>query len=371
MKLSADGRKVVLFQPPNRIGLGHMSRLANIAKQLQSLDSSIQTPFVVEGETHNFLQERGLPAFALPSVSTFQAKAWKSYETADLANMINQMAKAVLDALVPDIVVFDCFPQPEFLEAVVRRGVPFGICIRKVRDFSRYARDRRLSTALERARVLIIPHTSDEFPLPAEFARNAQYVGMITPDLPDDPYPIQLELRSEEKKTIVITGGGGGAAETVSFYNDVLGALDILSTKGYGFKALLLTGHLFREWSALGSLADVKVLVSHPRPLDAFATADLVICQGGYNTLAELGSLGTRVICVPAKRGFDDQFERAKNCSLSENQVIIAESSAPAVMAESIRHALSEPYSKHRSIPSPGALRAAIAIYNLMGCATP
>jgi len=36
-----------------------------------------------------------------------------------------------------------------------------------------------------------------------------------------------------------------------------------------------------------------------------------VICQGGYNTIAELTTLGVPAICLPAERKFDDQHERA------------------------------------------------------------
>jgi hypothetical protein len=41
----------ILFQPPNRIGLGHMSRLIAIALAVRQTAPGTRTPFVIEGGT--------------------------------------------------------------------------------------------------------------------------------------------------------------------------------------------------------------------------------------------------------------------------------------------------------------------------------
>ena len=40
---------------------------------------------------------------------------------------------------------------------------------------------------------------------------------------------------------------------------------------------------------------------------ELMTAADLVICQGGYNTVSEVSQLGLPSICVPGMRDLDDQ----------------------------------------------------------------
>jgi predicted glycosyltransferase len=78
------------------------------------------------------------------------------------------------------------------------------------------------------------------------------------------------------------------------------------------FQARLITGPLFANWLRLDLAADFSVVPFDPELTTTLAAADLVICQAGYNTTAELKQIEIRVIIVPGERRWDDQFARAE-----------------------------------------------------------
>jgi predicted glycosyltransferase len=112
---------------------------------------------------------------------------------------------------------------------------------------------------------------------------------------------------------VVITGGGGGYPGTVAFYNLALEACARLRTSLPAIEPVLVSGPLFHEWLDLRLVDGVRLLPFDPHLNGRIAAADLVICQGGYNTLAEIAALGVPALCVPAERQSDDQFERARD----------------------------------------------------------
>lgn len=98
----------------------------------------------------------------------------------------------------------------------------------------------------------------------------------------------------------------------MKFYNLTLEATTLTRKRRPALKAVLVAGPLFRDWHLLQSVAGVTVVPFEPDMSSRLAQAKLVICQAGYNTVAELVQLGTKAILVPADRQWDDQFARAK-----------------------------------------------------------
>jgi predicted glycosyltransferase len=80
---------------------------------------------------------------------------------------------------------------------------------------------------------------------------------------------------------------------------------------------------------------------------DLLVAADLVICQGGHNTVAELQAAGVPGVIVPAARNIDDQWERAREAAAgSELLAAVADPETdlgPLIAAAMTREAIRPP----------------------------
>jgi predicted glycosyltransferase len=110
----------------------------------------------------------------------------------------------------------------------------------------------------------------------------------------------------------------------------------------------------------------VRVIPFDPHIISTFANADVVICQGGYNTIAELTGLGRQTICVPAHREFDDQFERALSSAGSHAHMHPFRGRTHTELAKTIETCLNaKPISASSSV-ADGACRAADELHALV-----
>ena len=70
----------ILFQPPNHVGLGHISRLAAIALCIRKQEPSIRVQFAVEGGSHQLLESLGLPFISIPSAHVlYKTSDWSEW----------------------------------------------------------------------------------------------------------------------------------------------------------------------------------------------------------------------------------------------------------------------------------------------------
>lgn len=325
----------ILFHAINGIGLGHVSRLRAIAVAIRNLRPTLPLLFAIEGESHGLLESAALPYVTLPPASRFEGgdDAWAR---SIRGRLIGSMAAAIVEATNPQLIIFDCLPNPAFVAVAGRKKIPFAICIRKAKGMDEYF--RRLRPVLEQAQIIIFPHDSTEIEVPAEFIDKSRFVGTIARQLTKAP----VDPRRDHSR-IVISGGGGGYPGTVTFYNLVLEAVVRCKQKVPSISATLVTGPLFGEWSQLKPASGVQILPFDPEISVSFNEADLVICQGGYNTVAELIALGVPVICVPASRRFDDQHERARNTAAAHEQFFTWENSDSDALATFILEVLQKP----------------------------
>jgi predicted glycosyltransferase len=304
---SVKSSLTVLFQPPNHVGLGHLNRLSAIALALRRISPSIRTPFIVEGAAHVLLEALGLPYIPLPSEHAMnETDWWTAWPKGERSSISLEISRAILTTVRPQIVVFDCLPNPAFLAATIENHIPIVLCLREMRELARYLKHvQNLLTGVSLVLVLV-PHDPGEFELPAELRQKACYVGRIA-----RPFESQSKTeRNQERPRILISGGGGGYPGTVNFYNLAIRALSALRIDYPGLEARLIVGPLFSDWLQLQQENGITVVPFEPDTLGAFAAADLVIAQAGYNTVAELEQVGTKGILVPAERQWDDQFLR-------------------------------------------------------------
>jgi predicted glycosyltransferase len=298
--------RTVLFHPLNHIGLGHINRLSVIALALHQLDPSVRTPFVLEEAAHILLDTLGLPYIPMPSSHAMSDSAsWAAWTEGERCALQVQISASILKSISPQVVVFDCLPNLAFAEAVVESQIPIVLCLRQMRDLGSYLAHAR--DLLTRVRLILIPHPEGTIHLPEELAVKSRFVGQIA----RQATRVTASERDIAAPRIVISGGGGGYPRTVEFYNLAMRAVAKIREHHPQLKAQLIAGPLFRDWLLLQPIEGIALIPFEPDTLSTFAQADLVICQAGYNTVAELEQLGTKTLLVPAERQWDDQFSRA------------------------------------------------------------
>jgi predicted glycosyltransferase len=353
--MSFDPSPVILFQCPNQVGLGHLSRLAAIAVAVRRIDQGVRVPFVIEGGSHSFLEACGLPYLVLPQPQR-NAVGWISWDVLERREMAIALSLVMIRQTKPDVVVFDCFPSSAFMVAASKCRVPMAMCLRKMRDLPLYF--NRMKHILPLLGLILVVHESGEMDLPDDIKNKTIFVGGVA-------RTTRLAPLSEVRKsnhgtwTIVITGGGGGYPGTVDFYNLALEAILRVRRRRPLATGLLVTGPLFKEWLSLELVDGVRVIPFDPDIVQTFLNSQLVICQGGYNTLAELATLGTEAICIPAPRKFDDQFDRVARLAQLHPHIHAFRGTTSIQLAETIETCLDINPKVDRPFVIDGAMRAA------------
>ncbi len=350
--------RTVLFQVPNEIGLGHMSRMAAVSAGLRDRDPSLRTAFLVEGASHFFLESLGLPCLSIPHRDRLE-RSWSAWSASERADLFGNLAATVIRGLRPHAIVFDTFPRPEVLRAAFQSGAKLAVCVRLTKEkYQSYLRWLQSSPV----DLILIPHEPEEIPFPTDDLTKARIVGTIRrPPTARGDGPPAMTPR------VVITGGGGGYPGTVNFFNLAAAAFAEAHQHDPDLSGVLVTGPLFSDWWRLEPVAGLRLVPFDPALAALMAEADLVICQGGYNTMAEIEPLRTRVICIPGERGADDQFARAAALASRRGGFRVYTGSDAGPLSELIVSALREP---RPDAPPPvvgrGAEKAAEAILGLI-----
>jgi predicted glycosyltransferase len=354
----------VMFQAPNRIGLGHINRLSAVALAIRMAVPGARVPFVLSGNSHGFLECLGLPYVALPEGHEFwECDSWTAWTRMERRTIIESLAASVVERLQPHVVVFDCFPMLAVVRAATSRQIPLVLCLRKMRNMQAYF--ARLKATEHLFRVILLPHSPDEMEVPEHLRSRSLFVGTI---VRHNGLENLGPGGSTNEKLVIVCGGGGGYPGTVEYYNSVLSALAQVRLN-CPLQAMLVTGPLFHDWKQLRLIDGLRIIPFEPRLVSLLSTADLIICQAGYNTIAEVAELGITTICLPAPRVFDDQFERARKfAALSPNFHVYLESDLAALghMIDSCL-AQSSPTVKIANVSAPGTIRAAEAILQIAG----
>jgi UDP-N-acetylglucosamine--N-acetylmuramyl-(pentapeptide) pyrophosphoryl-undecaprenol N-acetylglucosamine transferase len=319
----ADGEPTkgatIAFQPPNHVGLGHVSRLVAIALAIRSLEPRIKLPFIIDGDPHGLVEAEGFPCLRLPSLDAVEnGRAWDGWEASERRAIIVKTAVAMVHALRPSLIVFDCFPHSAVQEVVLRELVPAAIVIRKMKQPQMRQQFKALQAYRSRIQAILVPHADGEIDIPNDLRSCTTFTGPIVRSVSSSSGRLRP---TPGHRWVVICGGGGGYPGTVGFYNLALAAVACLRARGVSIEAVLVAGPLFKDWWDLDLVSPVRVLPFDPQLSATLSEADLVLCQGGYNTIAEIRALGVPAICVPADRASDDQFERAREAASGNMQV--------------------------------------------------
>lgn len=167
-------------------------------------------------------------------------------------------------------------------------------------------------------RILVYGHPAvvdpvTEYGLPSSLASRIRYCGYVCSPPPvdhmtRDAFP--LPARDSRRPTVLATAGGGedGFAILETFIEAAARA-DWRAVVVAGSQSAPEKRQRLREAAHEAKVAYYTFV----RGLDAwFGAVDAIVCMGGYNTLAEAVSRGTRTVCVPRVVPRTEQLIRAK-----------------------------------------------------------
>ena len=285
----------ILFQSHNRRGLGHLMRGLNLARAIHRLDGETEIVFHARNAS---AEEMCRPLFrAIVESESSPSTHWAE----------------VVRALRPDVVVYDTMLPNDPSEALLTASARRVFVMRKVKEDKQ---DTLLSHPfLDHIDVVIIPHTRDEFgqDLPPSLDARSAFVGPIV-RMPDPTRQTGLRarygLQPGEFLLTSTVGGGGFAEQAEAFFEAVYGIHQAVRTVVPRLRHLVIQGPNFQR--ALAAAPGMTVVPYEPDLIDLLAISDLVIAEGGYNTVHEIRVARTPAVFLPSSRNLDDQEERVR-----------------------------------------------------------
>jgi len=282
----------VLFRCPGKRGLGHLVRGLNIAREVRALDPSADVRFYTRGPA-----APALVGGEFPCVVERDAGALDAWD------------RLVADHR-PDVVVDDTLLRDE--GGALPDGVRRAYVMRRSRD-ERHAAIVA-SDLLARVDVVIVPHTEAEFGhlLPEALRARSVFAGPII-RRPTAAGAQRLRARygaPDGAFLLVSTAGGGGFSDTAArLFAIAAAAHRRLTGRIAGLRHVVVRGPNFT--GEIEAAPGMTVVEFEPEMVELLAGADLVLAEGGYNTVNELRLARTPAVFVPGARAYDDQEERA------------------------------------------------------------
>jgi predicted glycosyltransferase len=373
-------RPKILFASNELIGLGHLRIVLRIAGRIQAgiADASM---LVVTASTmaHAFPLPKGLDVIQIPGVgrSNEGVQGVHAYRPLRLPLPFEQVKK-LRERIIgeaartyrPDLFLVDFRPGGvagellPTLRALKRRGgTALILLLRDIVDDPEVVRARfradRAVEALEYYDEIWVYGCQNlydpirEYQLPAEIGRKVRFCGYL--DVEGPVVAREHILRSFGITTgrfVLVTIGNGSVGYAV--LDVYLRALKRLPDELDVFSLLVggpaLPGEqreiIRQECEAISSQFPHRracFVDFLPHLVDQMAAADLVISQGGYNTVTEILRLGKRAIIVPYKSTHSEQFVRASLFeSLGLIRTIQPDRLSPEILAETMLKAVDD-----------------------------
>jgi predicted glycosyltransferase len=305
----------ILFRCPGRRGLGHLVRGLNIAREIRALEPSADIRFYT----------RGAAAPALVG-GEFACVVESAQDT-------HTRWERLIAEHRPDVVVDDTLLREE--GGALPPGARRAYVMRKSRG-ERHAAIVA-SELLRRVDVVIVPHTEQEFghALPPVLRERSVFTGPII-RRPTGDGVRRARGRygaGDDDFLLVSTAGGGGFADTAAaLFATAVAAHDRLAARLPGLCHVAVRGPNYT--GAIEPRPGMTVVGFEPEMVDLLAAADLVLAEGGYNTVNELRLARTPAVFLPGARAYDDQEERVR--------AVVERGSAAIVTPGSPRQAAAE-----------------------------
>jgi len=290
----------LVFQARNRRGLGHLMRGLNIAREVRHIAPSCQITFYTRNEAGISLCEPHGRCVVERDLDGFGG--WPT----------------LVRSLAPDAIIYDTM-------------IPTGLALHPADVPSRTVYIMRKSKAEQQQRIfddpflaqadlILVPHTPEEFgyELPAALAAKSAFVGPIVRPLSQEAQASLRErycIGAQDFLLVSSPGGGGFAEDAASFFEVVLDVQRRLAPAMPNLRHLVVLGP--NSDGTFQPQPGMTVVGFEPELVNLFALADLVIAEGGYNSVNEIRLAGTPAAFLPGARTYDDQEERVRGLERS------------------------------------------------------
>lgn len=353
------GRASVLIYVQHLLGSGHLRRAAILARALASTIAEVR---IASGGVP--VPDLAVGAAALDQLEPVRCERddFSALTTADGAP-VGQAFKArrrdrllaLLEETRPDALIVEMFPfgrrqmRFELLPLLERARAmsPSPLIVSSVRDILQAGRKpERIAEAAEWAerffdRILVhgdpaLARFEETFPPAERFADRLHYTGYLAPEPPSAARPGDPGWN----EVVVSAGGGAVGAELMRAAVEAR-PLSRLADRTWR----LLTGAAIEpealaelERAAAGAGGGIQLEASRADFLAVLAAAAVSVSQGGYNTVADILSAGTRAVIVPfAAGGETEQTLRAERLAARGRAVMVPEDALdPARLAAAV-----------------------------------
>lgn len=331
---SSTPKRILLFAFEGGTGIGHLRRIACIARTLQQQFACM----IVTGhrEITNWFVSSNCEYIHIPSwesllpekAAYWNRKPFLPLSVDEAVRLRKGIVRGLVQSYVPDLIIVDHLPlgmhdelddiiaETPAKKYLVTRGVlnVSGSLLDLVlggraRDFLHRHYDRIVVAADQN----VIDFTRD-YALPATLAEKAVHAGYVIDHIgADDILEFQnLHRRADKAAWVVVSPGGGQLGERLvqcavalsSHYPDVF--FDIVAGPRSSLTSSIDSG--------LHGQANLRLhRESRDMPI-LNASADIVICSGGYNTLLEALQGNANILCVPSWKDPRDEQTRHSKC---------------------------------------------------------
>ncbi|MBC7541352.1 MAG: UDP-glucosyltransferase [Candidatus Sericytochromatia bacterium] len=349
-----------LFYAVNGLGLGHVTRLLAIARQIRRRSPQDQILFLTSSEADSVIYTEGFAAFKVPS-KTIRAETGLRPDL--YAKIVQSLTWTAISTFDPHVLIVDTFPTGSLQELlpVLRWPARTAFVYRAQRlELAQSAAMQQVLPLYDR---IIIPHDpgSETIPLPPAVEPRVHWVGPIVIREPAellDRAEARFQLGLPQDATVVyVSFGGGGERDAASRFHAVIEALGDLP----GLVLAVAAGPLFR-----GRLPDHPAVRRLDRyPMVAYMRAfDVAISAAGYNSAHELTLAGVPTVFVALNRGLDDQGDRAGRMAAdSGGEVLDAwDPLAMRTAVDRVRQRGAEPRRLPPAAPSGASLAADVVL---------
>lgn len=359
-------RPRILFYAVNGLGLGHVTRLIAIARQVRSRLPDAEILFCTSSEAESVIYREGFAAFKVPS-RTLRAEV--NLRASTYARLLQTTTLNLMAAFNPHLLVVDTFPAGVIQELlpVLRWEARKAFVYRVQRP--EVAASALMQNTLQLYDLAIIPHGAEEEDTPLPAGLPCLWTGPIlirdrTEACGRAEARAELGLPANEKVLYLTFGGGGDPHMQAS----LLTAIEILKR---GFPSVhlavavapLFRGHLPRDSGV--------TLVDHYPMAERMAAFDAAISAVGYNTTMELLHHGIPTGFMPFARQVDDQEARVRRIERAGAGLYVPYLS-PTTLNATVTRLLDSVCAASLSqvarefVPDSGAGRAAEALLELL-----
>ena len=329
----------LLIYSQDGFGLGHQRRTTLLADQFLRSCPGASALTVSDSPLGKFFSSSaGHDYCKLPSVRKVGPGNWQpvslSSSFTDVLAMRRSMLRSTVQAFEPDVLLVDHMPHGAMgellptLEMLRDESTVVVLGLRDILDAPAVVRERwRLEGAYEAVeryydRVLVYG-SQDVFDVAAEYGwpdaarERIRYCGYVcAPPPPDVSESVRSRFLDDPADDRLVVAMAGGGADAYPLFDALLSAVPRLERAGR-CHVVLVTGPFLpvdqrRDLMARAADLPVDILITVSDPVSYAASADLVVAMAGYNTTAEILSVGTPALLVPRSGPSAEQQMRAR-----------------------------------------------------------